>query len=111
MTRLAATLLILLQGSGLMAPAICAHVDAFDQPMCEHVGAVTGHDSVSVPDACDDCGMPNCQNMLTCTAAGTAVTSHADSSLLGSAVVARDPTTIATAHSRHPAPSLPPPKV
>ncbi|MFV1988682.1 MAG: hypothetical protein ACC682_15515 [Gemmatimonadota bacterium] len=110
MTQLAAILLIVLQGASFMTPALCSHAADPDIAACEHdvaLGSVAGLDA---PDACDDCGMPNCQSMLTCTSPGTAVTADPSSSAVTSIEHAAEATSIVSALSRHPAPLLPPPR-
>lgn len=111
MTRLAATLLIVLQGTGFMGPAmLCSHAADSDMPACEHTVAPTSGAAIDARDACDDCGMPNCRSMVTCTASSTAVTSNPGSSSFASADRAAGATLIESSPSRHPAPSTPPPK-
>ena len=110
MTRLAIALLALAYLTPLAAPVVCLHHGSDDRPACASPDSVGQESALDAPDPCDACGMPDCGDMITCTATSTAVVQRSESPLIPSTGRSTDQKSAAVTNGPPPAPALPPPR-
>ncbi len=73
MNRFIVVLLAFAQIGAPLRPSLCSHPDDHSGPACEQASGPAVMSALTVPNSCDACDMPDCQNMLACTAVTAAV--------------------------------------
>ncbi len=110
MTRLAIALLALTYLTPLAAPVACLHHGSDDRPACASPDVFSQESALYAPDPCDACGMPDCRDMITCTATSAAVTERSVPPLIPSTGRSTEHMSAPVTHGPSPAPALPPPR-